>query len=96
MTMDDLRDLDLSSIPEKERWFPLGVTDTIATELHEFIEAVLRGGPLEIDGVEGMKDEAISLALYESSELNAPVEISKIENCEIENYQRRFNEMVGL
>ena len=43
-----------------------------------------------------ISDEAISLALYESSELNAPVEISKIESCEFENYQKRFNEMVGL
>ena len=81
---------------DKQRLFPFGITDTFATELYEFIEAVLHGTPVEIDGVEGMKDEAISLALYESSELNAPVEISKIENCEIENYQHRFNEQVGL
>jgi len=46
--------------------------------------------------VEGMKDEAISLALYESSALDQPVEIAKIESCEIEGYQRRFNEQVGL
>ncbi|MCL6630733.1 MAG: hypothetical protein K6U00_14155, partial [Armatimonadetes bacterium] len=81
---------------EKQRWFPFGITDTIATELYEFVEAVLHGGPLEMDGVQGMKDEAISIALYESSEMHAPVPIAKIENCEIEVYQRRFNEQVGL
>jgi len=81
---------------EKQRWFPFGITDTIATELYEFVEAVLHGGSLEMDGVQGMKDEAISIALYESSELGAPVPITKIENCEIENYQSRFNEQVGL
>lgn len=98
VSMDDLVSLFMNSISddEKQRWFPLGITDTIATELHEFIEAVLHGGPLEIDGVEGMKDEAISMALYESSELDEPVEIKKIENCEIENYQSRLNEMIGL
>lgn len=98
MTMDQLRDLYLDSISEedKQRLFPFGVTDTFATELHEFIEAVRGGGSVEIDGVQGMKDEAISLALYESSAVSQPVELAKIENCEIEVYQRRFNEMVGL
>ncbi|HET6452891.1 MAG TPA: Gfo/Idh/MocA family oxidoreductase [Armatimonadota bacterium] len=98
ISMEELTGLYMDSVSweEKERWFPLGVDDMIATELHEFVEAVLHKGPLEIDGVEGMKDEAISLALYESSVLDQPVEISKIENCEIEAYQRQFNEQVGL
>ena len=43
-----------------------------------------------------MKDEAISLALYESSALKAPVEIKAIENCRIEGYQQNLNETVGL
>lgn len=98
MTMDELVQLYVDSVSqeEKERWFPMGVTDTFATELHEFAEAVLHGGPLEIDGTQGMKAEAICLALYESAELNCPVEIGKVENCEVENYQQRLNDMVGL
>ena len=98
LTMEELVELHQSSISveEKERLFPMGITDTFATELHEFIEAALHGGPIEIDGVEGMKDEAISLALYESSELGQSVQLSKIESGETEGYQRRFNEMVGL
>lgn len=97
-SMDELVKQYMAAVSdeERERWFPLGVEDTIATELHEFIKACLHGTPVEIDGIEGMKDEAISLALYESTELNAPVELSKVENCEIEGYQRRFNEQVGL
>lgn len=98
MTMVELVELYKKSVPKEEidRLFPFGITDTIASELYEFVECVLHGGPLEMDGIQGMKDEAISLALYESAVLNAPVEIKKIENCEIENYQKRFNELIGL
>ena len=98
LNMGELVELYKKSAPKEEldRNFPLGVTDSIATELYDFAECVLHGGPLEMDGVQGMKDEAISLALYESAFLNAPVEIAKIENCEIENYQKRFNKMVGF
>ena len=58
----------MSSISEekKEQLFPRGITHTIATELKEFIDAVLYGSYRDT-GLEGYKDEAISLALYESS-----------------------------
>jgi predicted dehydrogenase len=84
------------SAEEKEKLFPRGVTDTVATELKEFIDAVATGSPVEITGLEGYKDEAISLALYESSSLNAPVKMEQVENLEVENYQSRFNKMIGL
>jgi predicted dehydrogenase len=98
LTMGDLVQEFIGSISaeEKERMFPRGVTDTVATELKEFIDAVATGSPVEITGLEGYKDEALSLALYESSELNAPVKIDQIESLEIENYQSRFNQMIGL
>ncbi|HOK54536.1 MAG TPA: hypothetical protein PKV43_08725, partial [Armatimonadota bacterium] len=79
-----------------EQLFPRGITHTIATELKEFIDAVLYGTPIEITGLEGYKDEAISLALYESSELGAPVKLSAVENLEIETYQNRFNKAMGI
>jgi len=81
---------------KKEQLFPRGITHTIATELKEFIDAVLYGTPIEITGLEGYKDEAISLALYESSELGAPVKLSAVENLEIETYQNRFNKAMGI
>lgn len=98
ISMGDLVQEFIGSISaeEKERLFPRGITDTVATELNEFIEAVANGSPVEITGLEGYKDEALSMALYESSELNAPVKVEKIENLEIENYQNRFNKMLGL
>ena len=85
-----------ASEAEKARWFPGGVTDTVASELYEFVRACLHGGPLEITGEEGLKDEAISLALYESSILNAPVSIRDVEMCKLEAHQERFNREIGV
>ncbi len=68
----------------------------MAIELKEFIDAVLTGSPLEMTGIEGYKDEAICLALYESSELGQPVKMADVESLRIENYQSRFNKMLGI
>jgi predicted dehydrogenase len=81
---------------EKEKLFPSGVTDTVAIELKDFADAILTGSKPEVDGIEGLKDEAICMAVFESSWLNQPVPISKIENCEIENYQKEINDSLGL
>jgi 1,5-anhydro-D-fructose reductase (1,5-anhydro-D-mannitol-forming) len=81
---------------EKERLFPAGVTDTVATELEEFFRAV-RGGPqVEITGLEGYKDQAICEAVYESAATGAPVRIADIEALKIERYQRDLNEGLGI
>jgi predicted dehydrogenase len=81
---------------ERERLFPRGVVDTIAIELKEFIDASLYGTPIEMTALEGYKDEAISLALYESSALGAPVKMSDVESLALETYQSRFNKSLGL
>jgi predicted dehydrogenase len=77
---------------EKEHFFPRGITDTVAIELKYFAEAIQTGGKPEVDGIEGLKDEAICMACLESSWFNMPVEMSKIENCEIEGYQKELND----
>jgi predicted dehydrogenase len=84
------------SAEEKERWFPHGVTDTVATELDEFFRAVRGGPPVEITGLEGYKDQAICEAVYESQALGRPVSVADIEALKIEQYQRDLNAGVGL
>lgn len=80
-----------------EQMFPRGVTDTIATELWEFIQAVQGKTSVEIDGVEGYKDEAICMAVYESSWLNgSTVAVADVEAGAIANYQRDLDEAIGL
>jgi len=98
LPMPELVKLFMTSISDDEReaMFPRGIEESIATELNEFIEAVLHGGDLEIDGVEGLKDEAVCLALYESEYAGAPVSIEKVEKCEIEASQADLNAELGL
>jgi len=79
-----------------EALFPRGVTDTIATELWEFVQAIKGNGAIETDGAEGLKDLAISMAVYESAALGQPVEVARVENCEIETYQADLNAAAGL
>lgn len=79
-----------------EQMFPRGVTDTFATELYEFVEAVRGNAEIEITGEEGLKDEAISLAIYESELSGQPVEVEKVYTGEIAEKQRQFDEPLGL
>jgi len=81
---------------DKEKFFPSGVTDTVAIELKDFADAITNGSKPEVDGVEGLKDEAICMAVFESAWFNHPVSISNIENCIIEGYQKEINDSLGL
>lgn len=91
LTIEELKDEFMGQLDdeEKEKLFPGDITNTVATELKEFVDAVLIGSEIEITPLEGYKDEAISLALYESEELKAPVKIKDIEDLKIETYQSR-------
>ena len=84
------------SAEESERLFPGGVTDSIATELHEFFLAALGGPPVETDGLEGYRAEAVCFGIYESQALGRPVQISEIESLAVEQYQRELNSALGI
>ena len=82
---------------ERERLFPLGMQDTLSQEVHEFVDACLRGGSLETDAAEGYKAQAVCMAVYESAALGGqPVELKRVENLEVEAYQGPLNERLGL
>ena len=98
-SLESLREEYLGQIDEeeKERFFPFGLQESLAQENHEFVEACLRGGPVETDGLEGYKAQAVCLGIYESAALDSqPVELSKVEALEIEEYQAPLNELIGL
>ena len=88
--------LKQASEREKERYFPGGVTDTIATELWEFFQAVRGKGKVEIDGREGYQAEAVCYAVYESALAGKPVKTSAVESLKVEGYQQPLNALVGL
>jgi len=81
---------------EKERWFPGGVTDTVATELEEFFRAIRGGPPVEINGLEAYKDQAVCEAVYESQAAGAAVRVADVELLKVEEYQRDLNHSVGV
>jgi predicted dehydrogenase len=81
---------------DKELYFPRGIMDTVAQELKEFIDAVLYGKPMETDGLEGYKAEAICYAVYESAVTGQPVKTADVEALKIEEYQKDINEHLGI
>ena len=81
---------------EKEKFFPLGVTDGIAIELHQFYEAVQGRGEVETDGWEGYKAEAVALAIFESDRLGRKVTLKEVEGLKVEEYQKEINEELGI
>lgn len=98
LTMEELVQEHGASLSEeeRERLFPRGITETVATELKEFVDAVLRGTPVETDGIGGYRAEAISIALYESAWLGEPVDLAEVERLEVEGYQAEINRGLGL
>lgn len=98
LTIDELvaQYMDRLSEEDSQRLFPNGLTNTIATELKEFMDACKHGTPIETDGLEGYKAMAICFALYESQAIGAPVELADIESLKLENYQQDLNEELGL
>jgi predicted dehydrogenase len=88
--------MEALSTEEKERLFPSGVTETVATELWEFIQAVLGKAKVETDGLEGYRAEAISFAVYESDATGRWVTLEEIENLQVEAYQAEINQDLGL
>ena len=81
---------------QKERFFPSGITDTVAIELKDFADAVRIGTVPEVDVMEGLKDQAICMAIFESAWFNRPVSLQEIERCELEGYQKEINEALGI
>jgi predicted dehydrogenase len=97
-TIEELKAEYLATLSpdEQERLFPGGVTDTVATELHEFFLAVRGQGRPETDALEGYKAQAISFALYESEATGRPVTLEEVESLRVEAYQGEINRELGL
>lgn len=78
---------------EKERLFPLGLTDDIAQEVHEFVVACLADNPqVEIDGEEGYRSQAVCMAIYEAATLKQTISVADVMALRVEAYQRPINE----
>ena len=88
--------MDSISDEEREYYFPNGIESTVAIELKYFADAINTDGKPEVDGMEGMKSEAICMAVYESGYWGRPVTLAEIESCELEGYQKEINDELGI
>jgi len=81
---------------EREKFFPKGITNAFALEIHDFLEAIQEHRKPEVDGWEGLKDEAVCYAVIESSRLGRPVKVKDVLNGIVEDYQKEINKNLGL
>jgi len=93
MKEDMLADIDEET---KDRYFPGGSDNQFVIELTDFARAVILKGNPEVDDIEGMKDLAICMAVYESSATGAPVKLKDIENGVIKFYQKEINDALAI
>ena len=96
--VSQLQDMFLDSLSqsEKDRLFPYGLTDGMAIELWDFIDALSIGRDVEIDAEEGLKSKAVSEAIYESGKSGQVVKVGDVISGEVCAYQEDIDQMWGL
>jgi len=85
-----------ASKEDKEKLFPMGITDWFALEHLDFIRAIQEKTQMETSGREGLRDLAVSYALIESSRLKKAVKVDDVESGKIGEYEKEINAYYGL
>ena len=80
--------LETLSQRKKNQLFPYGITGGVTLELWDFIDALSKGRPVEIDAEEGLRSKAISEAIYESGKSGQVVKVADVLKGRIDAYQR--------
>lgn len=81
---------------ERERFFPLGLTDAYAIQNLDWLRAIARGGDPETSGEEGLHDLACAYAILESSALGRRVTQAEMLNGTVDAYQHEIDAHYGL
>lgn len=81
---------------ERERFFPLGLTDPCAIQNLDWLRAIERGGDPETSGEEGLRDLACAFAMLESAALGRQVTQDEVLSGTADAYQREIDEHYGL
>jgi len=76
---------------EKEKFFPLKMTDPFALETFDFLNAIWEDREMETNGREGLRDLAASYAVIESSLRGRSVKVEDVESGEIADYENEIN-----
>jgi hypothetical protein len=81
---------------ERERFFPLGLTDTFALQQLDWLRAVAARGESETSGTEGLHDLACAFGILESSVLGRRVTLDEMLSGAVSPYQAEINAHYGL
>ena len=84
------------NVADRERFFPLGLTDAYAIQNLDWLRAIERGGDPETSGEEGLRDLACAFAILESSALGRSVTQAEMLAGTAEAYQQAINQHFGL
>lgn len=80
----------------KERFFPLGLTDTFALPQLDWLRAIRAGTQPEMDGTEGLRDLATAYAIPEASEAGRAVAVEDVLAGRVRAYQEPIDAAYGL
>jgi predicted dehydrogenase len=81
---------------DKEKLFPMQITDSFALETLDFLKAVWEGREMETSGKEGLRDLAASYAVIEASRLGRSVKVDDVESGELAGYEHEINAHYGI
>jgi hypothetical protein len=81
---------------ERERFFPLGLTDAYAIQQLDWLQAIAAGRDPETSGEEGLHDLACAFAMLESSLARRQVTLAEVLDGRAAAYQAEIDHHYGL
>lgn len=81
---------------DRQRFFPLGLTDPAAISQYDWLTSIAQGTDPETSGVEGLRDLAAAYAMLESNVAGRAVTLDEVLQSEVDAYQREIDEHYGL
>jgi len=88
--------LDSLDDKTKNRLFPHGLTNGVAIECYDFLDAIQNDRQPEVTGEVGMKAKAICESIFESGFCGEAVKYDDVLSGKIDAYQRPINEHWGI
>jgi predicted dehydrogenase len=81
---------------DKEKLFPLQMTDSFALETLDFLNAIWGDREMETSGKEGLRDLAVSYGVIEASRVRRAVKVDDVESGEYAGYENEINAHYGI
>jgi predicted dehydrogenase len=85
-----------ASLDLRERFLPIGMTDSYGLETLEFLRAIWEDREMETSGEEGLRDLAVCYSIIEASRSHRPVRVTDVETGATGAYEEEINAYYGL